>query len=309
MSEDHPTATTPPVSVGDNPTVGFVGLGAMGWHMAANLADAFEDVRVHNRTGEVATRHAGEHWTVVAALEEIAAVDILVTCLPTSAVVAEVAEVVRPGLRPGAVWIDMTSGDPAAARDLADRLAEGGVAHLDAPVSGGTNGAEAATLTIMVGGAAQVLAEVRHVLEAMGSRIVHVGEVGTGHAVKAINNTLLAANLAAAVEGLLALRGLGIDPTAALEVVNHASGRSFATEHPVPERIVSGTFDNTFTLGLLAKDTGIGVSVLDAAGDEGRILRAVAALFSEARDALGGDGDHSEVAKFLEIRAKRALST
>ncbi len=298
------TAVSP---AGRGTTVGFIGLGAMGWHMAANLTASFDHVLVHNRTAEVATRHAAAHGTHAVDLVAIAAADVIVTCLPTSQVVAEVVEHVLPHLRAGAVWIDATSGDPALGRALADLLQQHGVDHLDAPVSGGTNGAEAGTLTIMVGGASDVLDAVRPVLACFGQRIVHVGDVGSGHAVKAINNTLLAANLAAAVEGLVALKGLGIDPAAALEVINHASGRSFASEHPIPERILTGTFDNTFALGLLAKDAGIGAAVVDAAGDEGRLLRAVAILYGDATDDLGGTGDHSEVAKFIENRAKRTL--
>lgn len=289
--------------------VGFVGLGAMGFPMAGNLAEVFGRVLVHNRTGSVATDHAARFGTVAVGLDGLGEAEALVTCLPVTATVAEVAEVVAPTLAPGTLWIDATSGDPAASRDLATQLRdEHGIVYLDAPVSGGTNGAEAGTLTTMVGAPDEgALNRARPVLDAMCGLVVPVGAVGNGHAAKAINNTLLAANLVTATEGLLALKALGIDPTSALEIFNHASGRSFATEHPLPERIVSGTFDNTFALGLLVKDVGLGMDVLDEAGDPAETLRTVGRVLRAALEDVGGDGDHTELAKHLEHRAGRTL--
>lgn len=286
--------------------VAFLGLGAMGFPMAANLARAHE-VLVANRTAEVAERHAAEHGTVAVALDEVAEVDAVVTCLPVTADVIDVADRIRGGLAPGTLWLDATSGDPAASRGLAASLARDGIVYVDAPVSGGTNGAAAGTLTVMVGGDVQDVERARIVLAPMAGLIVHVGPTGAGHAVKAVNNFLLAANLVTTVEGLLALRAQGIDPSAALEVLNHASGRSFATEHPVPERIVTGTFDRTFALGLLHKDVGLGCDVLDEAGDPAPALRAVAAVLDEALAHAGRDVDHSALATWIEHAAGRTL--
>lgn len=279
--------------------VAWIGLGAMGRPMAANLAAHF-DTLVHNRTSAVAEEHAAAHGTTAVALPDVVTADVILTCLPTTAEVAEVADALAGTMRPGTVWVDCTSGDPAASRDLAARLADQQVHYLDAPVSGGTGGAAAGTLTVMVGGDADTLAVARPVLETLGSTIVHVGPVGTGHAVKAINNTLLAAHLWVAAEGLAALAHLGVGPGAALEVINRSSGRSFATEQPLPERVLTRQFPVTFTLGLLAKDTRIGRAVLDGAAVPAPVLREVISMFDLAARELGAGVDHSEAVRMVE---------
>jgi 3-hydroxyisobutyrate dehydrogenase len=283
--------------------VGFVGLGAMGRPMAANLAGRF-DTRVWNRTAAVAEEHAAAHGsTAVADLVDLAGVDVLCTCLPTTSEVAAVATVLGPALRPDTVWIDHTSGDPAGTRDLARQLEAFDVDYLDAPVSGGTDGAAAGRLTVMVGGEEEVLEEVRPVLDAMAALVVHVGPTGAGMAVKAVNNTLLATSLLAAGEGLTALRSLGVDPTAALQVINASSGRSFATERLVPERVLTRAFPPTFALGLLAKDVGLAEGVVAELEGEAPVVELVLRLLREAVDELGADVDHSEVIRVAERRA------
>ena len=279
--------------------VAWIGLGAMGRPMAGRLAEAF-DTRVWNRRTAVADAHAKQHGSTACTLEQTAEADVLFTCLPTTAEVVEIADRLGDSLRPETVWVDCTSGEPAASRALAERLAERGVTYLDAPVSGGTDGAEAGTLTFMVGGDDRALARVTPAIEVMAGRIVHVGEVGTGHAVKAVNNILLAANLWAAGEGLAALAGLGVDLAAALEVINASSGRSFATERPVPERIMTREFPVTFSLGLLTKDTGIGVAVAADAGAPAPLLGLVHQLYRTATAELGADVDHSAAVQVIE---------
>jgi 3-hydroxyisobutyrate dehydrogenase len=283
--------------------VGFVGLGAMGRPMAANLAGRFE-TRVWNRTVSVAHDHAAAHGsTAVDDLVDLAGVDVLCTCLPTTSEVAAVASVLGPALDPNTIWIDHTSGDPARTRDLALQLEAFDVDYLDAPVSGGTDGAAAGRLTVMVGGDVEVLEEVRGVLDAMAGLVVHVGPTGAGMAVKAVNNTLLAASLLAAGEGLTTLRRLGVDPTAALEVINASSGRSFATERLVPERVLTREFPPTFALALLAKDVGLAQGIVAELGGEAPLVDLVLRLLREAVDELGADVDHSEVIRVAERRA------
>lgn len=277
----------------------WIGLGAMGRPMAANLAEDFTTL-VHNRTASVAQEHAAAHGTTAVELGEAAQADVVFSCLPTTREVAATVAAVTDDLRDGTVWVDCTSGDPAASRTLAEQLAERGVTYLDAPVSGGTDGAAAGTLTMMVGGDEAALEQVRPALAAMASRIVHVGPVGAGHAVKAVNNTLLAANLWLATEGLTALAKLGVSPRAALEVINGSSGRSFPSEVLLPERVVTREFPATFALGLLAKDAGIGASVLDDAGVPAPLLRQVPGLFRLAAAELGADVDHSAAARLVE---------
>jgi 3-hydroxyisobutyrate dehydrogenase len=288
--------------------VGFIGLGAMGRPMAARLAERFE-VHVWNRTSEVATTHAADHGTrAVAALTELAGVDVVATCLPTTAEVIAVAAVLGPALAEGTVWIDHTSGDPVATRDLALELDGYGIDYLDAPVSGGTDGAAAGTLAVMVGGDADVLEEVRPVLDVVAGLVVRVGPTGTGMAVKAVNNTLLAASFWAAAEGLVALERLGVDPAAAVEVVNAATGRSFVTERHFPERVLNRAFPATFGLGLLAKDVGLAEAVAAEAGLEAPLVELVARLTREAADQLGATVDHSELVRIVERRVGSELA-
>jgi 3-hydroxyisobutyrate dehydrogenase len=288
--------------------IGFIGLGAMGRPMAGNLARV-APTAVWNRTRAVAEAHAAEHGTELAErLSDLGDADVVISCLPTTAEVASVAGSLVPYLGPGVVWIDHTSGDPEGSRALAAELGDHGVAYLDAPVSGGTDGAATGTLTVMVGGDPAVLDDVRWCLEAVGRRIVHVGSIGAGHATKAVNNTLLAANLWAAAEGLTALVASGVPAERALEVLNASSGRSFATERLIPERVVTREFPLTFALPLLAKDVGLGIDVLRRAGVEAPVLEIVERLTAAAAAELGPDADHTELVRIVERLAGVELS-
>ncbi len=207
------------------------------------------------------------------------------------------------GLRRGALFLDCTSGDPATSRRLAPRLAEREVAFADAPVSGGTNGAEAGTLAVMVGAEPGTFARARPVLEAFGNRIQHLGPVGAGHATKAVNQALLAVNILALGEGLAALVKAGVSARAAVEAINQSSGRSLVSETLVPDRVLSGRWPRTFRLALLDKDVGIARELLDDTGVEGRLLEVVGELLAGARAALGEDADYLEAIRLVEQRA------
>jgi 3-hydroxyisobutyrate dehydrogenase len=283
--------------------IGFVGLGAMGRPMAAHLAGVAPTL-VWNRTAAVAVAHAGEHGSrAVDDLTDLAGCEVIATCLPTTAEVVDVAAVLAPVLDAGTVWIDHTSGDPAASRELAADLAGRGIAYLDAPVSGGTDGAEAGRLTIMVGGTAEVLEDVRWALEAVGERIVHVGPLGAGHATKAVNNALLATSLRAAAEGLVALTLAGVPASKALEVINASSGASFASQRLLPERVVTREFTPTFVLPLLAKDVRLAGQVLTDAEVDAPVLRLVEELTDAAAADLGPEVDHTALVRIVERAA------
>ena len=282
------------------PKVAFLGLGAMGYPMACNLQKAGYPTLVWNRTAKKTEQHASACGTTAVGLEAAAMADVIFSCLPTSREVAELVARMRPHLRKGSVWVDCTSGDPEASRQIARELEDVGVTFLDAPVSGGTDGAEKGTLTVMVGGPEEAFERVRPVLEAVGKKIVHVGPVGAGHALKAVNNTLLAVNLWAAGEGLAALVKQGVDPRVALAVINASSGRSNATENLIPERVVTRAWPNTFKLGLLAKDVGIGMKVLDGAELPAPLLRLTHEVYQMAKREIGPDADHAEALKLIE---------
>ncbi len=308
MSTTTPTPTTPPTGDSEVGEVAFLGLGAMGRPMAANLAARWPTT-VWNRTTSVATAHAAAHGTRAAGdLAEVAQARVVVTCLPTDVEVAALAEVLGPQLAPGTVWIDHTSGDPAGARDIAALLSGHDVGYLDAPVSGGTAGAEQGTLTVMVGGEEHDLARVAAVMGTVAAQVVHVGDVGAGMAVKAVNNALLATSLWAAAEGLTALAAQGVAPAAALEVIGSSTGRSFATETLIPQRVLDRSFPHTFALALLAKDVRLAGSVLRGAQVDGPVLGLVEQLTSAAAVELEG-ADHVEIVRMLERAVGVELSS
>ncbi len=279
----------------------------MGAPMAARLARR-GDVVVWNRTAERAGEFARRFGARVAGTPRklAAQVDVVVTCLPTSREVEALLDGpdgLLAGLRAGALFLDCTSGDPATSRRLAARLAEREVAFADAPVSGGTNGAEAGTLAVMVGAAPDTFARARPVLEAFGSRIQHLGPVGAGHATKAVNQALLAVNILALGEGLAALVKAGVSAGAAVDVINQSSGRSFVSEALVPERVLTGRWPRTFRLALLDKDVAIARELLQETGVDGPLLEVAGELLAGARAELGEDADYLEAIRLAEQRA------
>ncbi|GAA5504106.1 2-(hydroxymethyl)glutarate dehydrogenase [Deinococcus xinjiangensis] len=284
-------------------TTAFIGLGAMGGPMAAHLARAAEAgggrTLVWNRTAAKAQAHAAQYGSEAVSLPELAQADILFTCLPTSAEVDAMLGELRPHLRAGMYWVDCTSGHPDAALRQHAALAELGVKFLDAPVSGGTKAAEAGNVTMMFGGAAQDFEAVRPHL-AFGGRVVHVGSVGAGFAVKAINNALLAVNLWATGEGLAVLAQGGVNLGAALEVINASSGRSNASENLIPQRVLTRTFPATFALGLLAKDTGIASDLIGQHKSSAPVLAQTAALWRGASRVIDPQEDHTAALKLIE---------
>ena len=283
---------------------GFLGLGAIGWPMAVQVARRHELV-VWNRTHARAEAFAAEHHCHAAATpaEAAAGAAVVLTCLPTSAEVEALLGGVpglEAGLAGGALVLDCTSGDPATSRRIAARLAARGVAFADCPVSGGTGGAETATLTVMVGADAATFARAEPVLRTFGRRIEHLGPVGSGHAMKAVNNALLAVNIRAFAEGFAALAKAGVPPRRALEVLNASSGRSFVSESLVPERVLTGAFPPTFRLALLEKDVRIALGLLEETGVDGALLRRTGEIFREARAALGEQSDYLEAVRIVE---------
>jgi 3-hydroxyisobutyrate dehydrogenase len=287
--------------------VAFLGLGAIGAPMAARLARG-ATLTVWNRTRSRAEEFARVNRARSAATPREAALgaEVVITCLPTSREVEALLDGpdgLLAGLAPGALLIDCTSGDPATSRRIAARLAGCGVAFADAPVSGGTNGAEAGTLTIMVGADEETFAGARPILESMGSRIEHVGPVGAGHALKAVNNALLAVNILAVGEALAAAVKAGVPARTALDVINVSSGRSFVSETLVPERVLTGAWPRTFRLALLEKDVGIARDLLRETGVEGPIIDLAGELFGRARAVLGESGDYLDAIRLIESQA------
>lgn len=286
--------------------VSFLGLGAIGAPIARHLAGASSiDLCVWNRTASRAQTFAAQHGGRVASTPAQAAqgANVVITCLPVSRDVEALLDGpdgLLTSLAKGATLVDCTSGDPATSRRIASRLAERGIGFLDAPVSGGVAGAEAGTLTVMVGGDATTLAHVRPLLETFSAKIVPCGLVGAGDAVKAVNNALLAVHVWSTAEGLLALRKAGVSPAIALDVINTSSGRSNASMNLFPERVLTRAFPRTFRLALLDKDVGIAAQVAREQGVASPLLQLTAELFRAAHAALGEEADHVEAVRWIE---------
>jgi 3-hydroxyisobutyrate dehydrogenase len=285
--------------------VAFLGLGDIGALMASHLAHDPFDLVVWNRTASKAKDFARDHKATFAGTPAQAVKDaqVVITCLPSSVEVEAVMHGengMLESLRKGAVMIDCTSGDPPTSRSIAAELGGRGVEFIDAPVSGGTTAAKAGTLTVMWGGEESVFERVRPVIEAFGKKIVHAGPVGSGDALKAVNNALLAVHILSAAEGLAVLVKVGVDPKVALEVINASSGRSNSSENLIPQRVLTRAFPRTFRLALLEKDIGIAAVMAEDLGARTPLISLTAERFHEAREKLGEKADHVEAVKMVE---------
>ena len=286
-------------------SVAFIGLGAMGYRMAAHLPKYFEKVYVWNRNFDKAKQHATEFGTLAVELAEAVQADVIFSCLPTSDDVETLIDGVN--VKSGAIWIDCTSGVPEAARRLAERLKTQNIDFLDAPVSGQTIGAENATLTVMVGGDINAFERAYPAMAAVGKLIQHVGDSGAGFAVKAINNMLLAVNLWSVAEGFSTLKAHGVNLDAALNCINASSGKSMVPETVFPQRILSREFPVTFALPLLAKDTGIALDLVHDAKLPAPILALTQSLIQAANLTAEPNGDFSSAVKMYEAWTKIIL--
>jgi 3-hydroxyisobutyrate dehydrogenase len=285
--------------------IGFVGLGNLGYHLAASLLRAGYPLTVHDLNREAAAElvEQGAVWAA-SARETAAEADAVVTCLPSPAASATVLPDLLEGLREGSTWIEMSTTNPDELRRLAALAAARGVDTLEAPVTGGVHRAAAAEITILAGGDDAVFAAHRPLLEAMGGAIVHLGALGSAAVVKVVTNLLAFVHLVAAGEALMLVRRAGIDLARAYEAIRESSGTSFVLETE-GQLILNGSYDVGFTMDLACKDLGFAL-------DLGRELRVpldvgslVAQTFTRARERYGGAAQSTMVAKLIED----ALST
>jgi 3-hydroxyisobutyrate dehydrogenase len=285
---------------------GFIGLGIMGRGMAANLLRAGFPLTVWNRTPERAEPLGAAGAAVAANPAELAATsEIVITCVSDTSDVEAVIlgeQGVIHGIRPGSLVIDMSTISPQATRRIAAALAERDVDMLDAPVSGGSEGAAQGTLSIMVGGHGTALERAMPVLQAMGKRITHVGPHGAGQTVKLVNQVLVVGNCLAMCEALLLAQAGGVDLARALEAVSGGAAGSWMLSQRGLQ-ILARDWRPGFTIASQQKDLRL---VLEAADQQGVPLPGTALIFQlyrtlEAR-GLGGDGNHALV-KALEALA------
>jgi 3-hydroxyisobutyrate dehydrogenase len=293
-------------------TVGVIGIGNMGAPMATNLARAGFSVVLFDIDPARAQRVAGEIGARAAdGLDALGRdADAIVTMLPTGRDVHNVlleAEggALAAGLAPGSVVVDMSSSDPVGTRELGAALSTRGLALVDAPVSGGVPRAKEGTLAIMIGGDPAVIARAKPVLAALGNRLFEVGELGCGHAMKALNNFLAATGFAAASEAMAVGCQFGLDPAIMIDVINASTGRNFSTESTIKQQVLTGNFASGFSLGLLAKDVKIAADLASAIGIDAPLGRLVRDLWVGARDEIGGERDHTRAVEAWENKRMR----
>lgn len=277
-------------------SVGFIGVGAMGRPMAENLAKAGFSVQSYDKNG------SGNRKSAAAAAK---GAEILVTMLPDGEAVRDAVLEALPALARGSIVVDMSSAEPAGTRALGAALEANGIELMDAPVSGAVAGAKSATLAIMVGGTTSGLARVLPVLKAMGNQIFHVGPLGAGHAVKALNNYLGAAGTLAGFEALLVARRFGLDPKPMLDAINASTGRNSTTDRKIPRDILTGSFASGFKLALMTKDVGIAAELARGLGIETPFLKQTLRMWRDAEKKLPPGADHVEIYKYQEKISKR----
>ncbi|MGB2939176.1 MAG: NAD(P)-dependent oxidoreductase [Candidatus Dormiibacterota bacterium] len=299
------SSAEPPVG-GERTRVGFVGLGVMGLPMARNLKQAGFDVTGWARREETAARAGAEGIETQPTLIDLARDrEFLVTMVTTSRDVADVA-LGEGGLvaaaPDGSVLIDMSTIAPATSRQVAAACAARGIAFLDAPVSGGSFGAEAGTLTIMAGGDASVLERARPLFEAMGDpgRIFHAGPVGSGEIIKLVNNMLVGSISAATLEALMVGVRAGADLNTLVEVLEVSSGGSTQLSGQLKLRALAGEFDPGFMTRLLVKDMNLAADLARESDQATPLTDLARALFQSAVEAGHADQDYSALLQEME---------
>jgi 3-hydroxyisobutyrate dehydrogenase len=206
----------------------------------------------------------------------------------------------RPHLSPAAIVVDMSSSDPVATRTLGEELIAAGIRFIDAPVSGGVKRAVDGSLAIMAGGDSATIDAVEPLLAAMGKSIFRTGPLGSGHAMKALNNYVSGAGLVAAVEALRVGQAFGLDPSVMVDVLNASTGRNNSTEVKLKQFVISETFASGFSIGLMAKDIRTADDLAAAMGVPAPLADSTAAIWDEASRSLGTTADHTAVARYVK---------
>jgi len=292
--------------------VGFIGLGNMGAPMARNLAGAGYALTLADLDSGRRVQLASE----IAAAEgdspqAFAAVDAVITMLPTGAdvrsVLLEWDGGLAAALAPGTIVIDMSSSDAVGTRALGAALAERGLPLVDAPVSGGVTGASAGSLAVLVVGDDEHIDRVDPILAVLGGRILRVGPLGSGHAVKALNNYVAAACFTASCEALIIGAGFELDPRVVVAAINGSTGRNFNTENTIGPHVLERAFATGFSLRLMAKDLALAGALATATGTSAPTCELMGRLWSEARDGEGADADFTTAVRHWERLSGREL--
>lgn len=290
--------------------IGFIGIGNMGWPMASNLVRAGRRVIVYDTdpdraAGFCTDHHSAVHATSLVELGQNAGV--VITMLPNGTIVRRVMLEQEGGLvqalAPGSLLIDMSSSDPIDTRELGDKLKKSGISFVDAPVSGGVPGARDASLAIMIGSdEPAATARVMPILKLLGKRLFETGPLGSGHAMKSLNNYVAAGGFAAASEALIIGEHFGLDPAVMLQILNVSTGRNFSTEYSIGPHVLEQAFATGFALALLAKDVKIAADLARGLKLDMPFTRLVSEQYLAASEQLGPGRDFTETYKYWQSR-------
>ena len=283
----------------------FIGLGNLGKELCGRVGVAGFPTFAYDLNPD-ASKNAAEQFKNVIQSDLIDAVkqsEVILSCLPNSFLVREVVNNLiseKGSLQNIKFWIDTTSGHPGESQKIAEVLKLENVEFYDCAVSGGPAGASKGILTAMLGGEGAFVDQVKNILSSFAKNIVHLGPCGAGHAVKAVNNSLLAANICTVSESMVVLKKYGLNIEDALKAISTSSGRSWVTQQRFPEHVLNRKFDYGFSLGLLFKDIDTCMAMFQDSDTPSPVLRTTREMVQLARKTFGDEVDHLEIAKMVE---------
>jgi len=279
--------------------IGLIGCGAMGGGMICRLIETGHEVLCYDASPNALARVQALGAPVSENLAAIAQnCDFIILSLPRAEIVEVVMAELGPLLNAGTIVLDASTSEPSTTTALAKAAADAGYEFLDGPVSGGPAGAKSGTMTMILGGPENPIAQIRPILQDLTAKIVHVGPAGSGHAAKIANNLLCAANLVLVSEMAQLAQSAGISLDSLLEGVNAGSGRSGVSEVNFPKWIMNEGYDSGFTMGLMRKDVGLATKLAANANLNLPGTRAIAAIWEDSRVALDDSADFNEIYKY-----------
>ena len=275
--------------------VGFIGLGAMGSAMAPLIVQAGYKVLGYDINSKI---DKASGVSQVDNLESLKSMDVIIFMLPNGKIVSDVThELLTLGIH--SILIDMSSSDPRETKALGEMLKNNSIKLIDAPVSGGVSRAKTGELMIMTGGDEDEINLVKDLLSVMG-QVQIAGPLGSGHAIKALNNYVSAAGLIASFEALATARSFGINPDNFLKIINGATGKNNTTEVKLNKFVVSERFNSGFALDLMVKDVSIANSLIKEMASDNPLSENVSQYLKDSLEKLGNNPDHTEVYKVLK---------
>lgn len=283
-----------------------IGLGNMGRPMAARIAKAGYELVGFDLSSEARENFAASGCAVAEnAAAAVTGADAVITLLPNGNAVRAAIDSIRNHLKPGAIVIEMSSSEPLGTRALGEELIAAGFGIIDAPVSGGVKRATDGTLAIMAGGSDATIDRAAPLLQVLGKSVFRTGPLGSGHAMKALNNYVSGAGLIAAIEALHIGKKFGLDPSIMVDVLNASTGRNNSTENKLKQFVIPEEFTSGFSLALMAKDIRTANGLAAAIGVSAPLAGHTASAWDAAATRLGDKADHTEIGRYLFPSAPR----